>query len=524
MWTPRRYGAIRLGWVVPIILFALAAFAPSSPSTAQRDGGGSQDAGTNANDEIRQLLAQGSWKPQHAALDWAALRKFYSSRNFEPAWASENQSALALRALNHADHEGLSPDDYNAREIKRPTSSDAVSSAHFDLLLTNSVLRYAHDVREGRLMPNEVYDDASLPRQHYDAISEVNTALTNDSLEDYFASLPPPQEGYRALRSFLDTYRGIAAAGGWPAIPRSVSTRMGHRLRKRLAERLAIEQGGSQPIEQALRDFQSHHGLSVTGELDEKTVDELNVDVAGRVDEIALNMERWRWLPRAMPARYVEVNVPSASLTAFDEGHEALRSRVVVGRETDPTPLLHADATSITTNPNWEIPEKIARKEILSKLHAHPSYLRTHHIEFVSHSPLRLRQLPGPDNALGALKIDMPNRFNVYLHDTPGQSAFDRLVRDESHGCMRVEQILPLASFALSGNTDAAVPDLESAIATRDTQKIALPSPLPVYVLYWTVAPTDDGKAQFWPDPYGRDAELHDALKNRVVAARISML
>jgi len=250
----------------------------------------------------------------------------------------------------------------------------------------------------------------------------------------------------------------------------------------------------------------------------------LNVNVADRIDEIALNMERWRWLPRVVPARFVEVNVPSASLIAYDEGQEALKSRVVVGRETDPTPLLHADATSITVNPTWEIPEKIARKEIIAKLSAHPSYLRTHHIEYVSHSPLRLRQLPGPDNALGALKIDMPNRFDVYLHDTPGQAAFDRVKRDESHGCMRVEQILPLASFALSGNTDAAVPDLENAIATRETQKIALPSPLPVYVLYWTVMAADDGKAQFWPDVYGRDAKLHDALKNRVVAARISML
>ena len=482
-------------------------------------------AGSNTQGEIQHLVGDAKWRPQHAALNWPALREFYGERDYQLAWSSTDQGDQALQALIHADHEGLRPADYNAFEIKRPDSNDPAASARFDLLLTNSMLRYAHDVREGRIAPEAAYADASLPRQHYNTDNELNAALKNDSLEDYLSSLPPPHEGYRALRNYLDTYRRIAGAGGWPRIPESAgSSAMGGRLRRLLAERLSIEEGGSEPLNQAISDFQAHHGLRVSGALDEKTLQELNVDTNTRAQQIAMNMERWRWLARQLPSRFVEVNVPAAMLAVYDSGHQVMTSRVVVGREKDPTPLLHADATSITINPTWEIPTKIARKEILTKQRAQPSYLETHHMEVVSNSPLRLRQLPGPDNALGALKIDMPNRFDVYLHDTPAQSAFDRVTRDESHGCMRVEQILSLASYALSGNTDAAKPDLQNAIATRETQKIPLSSPLPVYVLYWTVMPGSDGKAQFSPDIYDRDARLQDALKNKVAASKVSML
>src|SRR5258706_11254495 len=270
-------------------------------------------------------------------------------------------------------------------------------------------------------------------------------------------------------------------------------------------------------LRQAIARFQELHGLEANGQLDARTIQEVNVDASTRAEQIALNMERWRWMPQAMGPRYVEVNVPSASLEAFDQGQSVLKSRVIVGREEDPTPLLRADATAITVNPTWEIPQSIAQKEILPKACRHPSYLHTHHIEYVSGH--RLRQLPGPDNALGSLKIEMPNRFNVYLHDTPGQSAFESMERTESHGCMRVEQILPLASYALSGNTDQAIADLQNAIATGETQKISLPAPLPVYVLYWTAAAGRDGAAEFWPDPYDRDARLKEVLQNRFSAS-----
>jgi murein L,D-transpeptidase YcbB/YkuD len=514
--------------VVVTVSLALAAFTPSSTEAPPIGKHGSREVtGDPDGTVLRHILAGMNWKPRDVALDWQRLRQFYANRGYRPAWTSKDNSARAIQALIHSDEEGLSPTNYKGDEIRAPSGDDANALAHFDLLLTNSVLRYTHDARQGQISAEQAYADAALPKQRYDAVGDLNAALNNDTFGDYLAGLPPQQDGYRALHALLARYREIAAQGGWSTIPANVSFATRH-MRRVLAQRLANEDADLSPdernsdqIRQALMRFQSRHGLRASGELDPRTIQELDVNAATRVEEIALNMERWRWLPRDFGVRYVEVNVPSASLQIIDQGQAVLSSRVVVGREKDPTPLLHAEATSITINPSWQIPNKIAQTEILPKLLRHPSYLRKHHMVFAGGS--RLKQLPGADNALGALKIDMPNRFEVYMHDTPGQAAFASDKRDESHGCMRVEQILPLASFALSGTTDQAVPDLEDAIAAMETQKIALPAPLPVYVVYWTVRASDDG-AQFWPDVYGRDDQLREALKNQVAASHFTML
>ena len=519
--------------VVAIVSLALAAFAPSSrPNYRTDDTMGAEATGDSTRGALKHLIEDSNWQPSKAVLDWSALRRFYSSRDYEAAWTSSEDEEKVHDALAHADREGLVSADYGAEIIKRPSNGNPVSQARYDLLLTNSLLRYAHDVRQGRVSASQAYEDAALPGQHYDVIKELVLALSNGAVADYLSSLPPQQEGYRGLRAALAHYREIAAQGGWPKIPARAETSLASdgRMQWLLTQRLAIEDNALSPDErdpeqlhQAIAKFQQRHGLAAVGRLNTETIEAMNVSAAARATQIALNMERWRWLPRSFGTRFVEVNVPSASLEAWDQGQVVLKSRVIVGREKDPTPLLRADATAITVNPTWEIPQKIARKEILPKVRRHGSYLRRHHM-VVDRTSHRLRQLPGPDNALGSIKIEMPNRFNVYLHDTPGQTAFASTERTESHGCMRVEQILPLASFALSGTTDQAAPDIQDAIAARETQQISLPAPLPVYVVYWTATATDDGAAQFSPDPYDRDSRLQEALQKQVVASRVSML
>ena len=423
-------------------------------------GGNGQSERQNPTDPtaaaIKGLIDEARWQPGRAAINWSRLRSFYERRGFRPAWNDSNDADEAHKVLQNAPSEGLMAANYAADAIEPPSNDDPGRRARYDILLTNSLLLYAHDVRQGRLPPDQVYDDAEFRVQNYDYPAELQSALQNGTLSQFLESLPPPQDGYRALRNLLAHYR---------------------------------ETGASQ-----------------------------------RVAIIEANMERWRWLPRQFEQRFVIVNVPAAYLHVVDSGQVVLNSRVVVGRETDPTPLLHADATSITVNPAWNIPENIARKEILPKLRHNHSYLRTHHIKVVDRANMRLKQLPGPKNALGSIKIDMPNRFNVYLHDTPGQSVFAQNMRDESHGCMRVEQILQLASIALTGNPNAAVDDLSSDIQTRQTQKIPLSAPLPVYVVYFTVTVGDDGSPQFWPDIYGRDQQLLSEIQKRNVGQRFSVL
>jgi murein L,D-transpeptidase YcbB/YkuD len=474
---------------------------------------------------IKTLINDARWEPGRVAMDWRRLRTFYALRDYRPAWTDGGDAARARDVLRNASGEGLAAADYGADAIEPPADGDPRKLARYDVLLTNSLLLYAHDVRQGRIAPDDAYADAEFRSHGYDYPAELQAALQEGSLEDFLKSLPPPQDGYRALRSLLARYRQIAAQGGWQQVPESQGTARRPLLR-RLKERLAAEDSAhaSGNIRQALSRFQQNHGLKPTGSLDRETISELNVGTNARLAEIEANMERWRWLPRDFEQRHVEVNVPSAYLNVVDNGQTILGSRIVVGRETDPTPMLRAEATSITINPVWNIPSKIARNEILPKLKRNHSYFRTQRIRVVDRANMKLEQLPGPKNPLGTIRIDMPNRFNVYLHDTPGQSVFARNLRDESHGCMRVEQILGLASIALGANSGDPIADLTDAINSKQTQTVPLPAPLPVYVVYWTVTAGNDGSARFWPDIYGRDEQLVAELQKRNVGEHVSML
>ena len=235
------------------------------------------------------------------------------------------------------------------------------------------------------------------------------------------------------------------------------------------------------------------------------------------------------------------VNVPDESLRLVDDGNALLSSRVIVGRPNNPTPILRANAVAVTANPPWNVPLPIARKEILPKLKRDPNYLVKEnmvlldgpagdpqglHIDWrkmpAGHFPYRVQQVPGVKNALGSIKLELPNNFDVYLHDTPGKAAFGRDDRALSHGCIRVQQIFPLASLALGGGAEV-MDMLTAAIQSGETQKLALKTPLPVYVLYWTAMAEPDGTVQFRRDLYGRDRRLIEALASRSGPAKFAM-
>jgi murein L,D-transpeptidase YcbB/YkuD len=519
------------------LLLAQAAFAQSTDDGSDlQDGVGAVDqaiAADPVSDAIRGLLAEAQWKPSLVKLEWKQLQDFYQRRNDAAAWSSGDLSQSARSAISNAGREGLDADNYAIDSIQPPADDDPGRWARYDVLLTNAVLRYAHDVRLGRVKPGAVYDDVDFGTPDFDAPAELQNALSNDTLDSFLNSLPPPQSGYAALRNLLASYEDIASNGGWQSLPdtRTIANRerdpLFSKLKSRMhAESAVLAEGGRPPAtaHEAIFIFQREHGLAPTGVADKKTIDELNIGVDARISEIEANMERWRWQPRASDARYVVVNVPSETLNVFDAGQSILTSRVVVGREKDPTPLLYTEADSLTVNPVWNIPADIVKKEILPKARAHPGYLKRQNIEVVDRASLRYKQLPGPKNALGSLRINIPNRFAIYLHDTPGRSLFRRNERDESHGCIRVEQILPLASIALTGNPDSAVPDLKDSIASRQTRQYDFDNTLPVYVVYRTVTADADGGVRFWPDLYGRDDDLIAALKNRNVGTRISVL
>lgn len=264
----------------------------------------------------------------------------------------------------------------------------------------------------------------------------------------------------------------------------------------------------------AVAHFQARHGLAVDSIVGPATRRALNVSAEHRVRQIEASLERLRWLPPRLGERHIEVNIPAFQLDAYTEGKRVLSMPVVVGAEYQgrATPIFADTMRYVVINPYWNVPESIASSELWPKQRRDPSYFRRNGYEVVHASwGTYVRQLPGPDNALGHIKFIFPNDFNVYLHDTPADALFGERVRAFSHGCVRVERPLALAQYVLGpqGWDSARVRD---SIATARRERVDLQAGLPVYIIYLTATPALDGTMTFRNDLYDYDAKLLDQL------------
>jgi murein L,D-transpeptidase YcbB/YkuD len=395
-------------------------------------------------------------------------------------------------------------------------------------------------------------------------------------IEQSLASLAPPTQGYARLRQALAAYRALATRGGWPQVPPGADLGSGAQgprvaaLRARLAatgdlppppagggeppgarlpgtQPAGARPGGSQQpagsdlydrdVAAAVARFRARHGLAPGEAVDADTLQELDVPVEERIRQIEVNLERWRWLPGDLRTRFILVNVPDYRLQVVDGGRVVLAMRVIVGKAQSETPVFSDRLTQIVLNPAWALPDSIVAKEIVPKAAADPGYLRRKGLQAVRigsedaakvdgaslgpaqieqlgrpGSPYRLRQPPGGDNPLGRIKFLFPNRFDVYLHDTPSGRQFASSERDFSHGCIRLEQPFALADYLLAGDPKWNPQAVAEAIAGARTTTIMVPRPLPVHILYWTAWVDDQGTVQFRRDVYGHDATLAAAL------------
>jgi murein L,D-transpeptidase YcbB/YkuD len=471
---------------------------------------------------------------------------FYKARDFRPAWIDDSKVAELRTVLGRADEQGLRNSDYAPPAAIRPGS--AVESARHDIGLTQAVLRYARDVRTGRFRPDDIYSDAGLPARVYDAPAELNRALETNSLPRYLADLPPQHPQYGRLAEALAAYRTIADEGGWPSVPGNNEVRLDRnnaRLQA-LIQRLkaedpilnAVEKPTQVQVRDGIKRFQARNGLVDDGRAGPETLAALNVPASMRAEQIAANMERWRWLPRRFESRYVTVNVPDQSVQFVRDGQVALNSKAIVGRKTSATPLLRTEIKTVVVNPPWNIPGDIAARDLLPRLKRNANYLATKNMVVMdappsdphgrkinwrnikaAEFPYAIRQLPGPTTALGAVMLDSPNDFDVYLHDTPNKKLYASNLREISNGCVRVQDIFPLASLALTGDADDGMSMINEARRTRETQRLPLDNPVPVYFLYWTASVDEEGNLDFRPDRYGRDAPLVAALARGTAVA-----
>lgn len=514
------------------------------------EGGGSSAAAAVSPVALREILERrDGLRVEGQPLDTRALRRFYRPRGFTPVWdmdhGGEERASQLLEALAGADVHGLDPRDYHLDAIRARTLPGDRDAIERELLLTDAFLRYATHVRAGRLHREGVEPDWGIAPAPFDAVAALAKALREPPtlFPAFLRSLPPPAEGYAGLVEALRRYRAIAARGGWSALPPGPLLRRGDSdaripaLRGRLAAEDDLAPRVSGPdyddaLEEGVRRFQARQGLVVDGIVGPETLRALNVPVADRIRQIGLNLERWRWLPRDLGRRYIAVNVADAILEVVVNGRTALVSRVVVGDLKHPTPAVQARLDGIIFNPPWNVPASIVVEEVLPRLLQNPHYLADNEIVIVDRResdpfglaidwstvpsdpfPFRLQQRPGGRNPLGRIKFDTPNPFDVYLHDTPGQSLFARPVRTASHGCIRVERARDLAAHILASQAPPwTVEMIDGAIATGNMQRVPVARPLPLYVVYWTALVGANGAVHFRDDVYGRDRRLVAAL------------
>ena len=502
----------------------------------------------------------------------SVIPMFYARREYAPAWMGRDgrfpQADSLIAAIRESSRDGLLPDDYHLariesllaearqqREKGKPYDPDA--AADLDLLLTDAFLLYGSHLLAGRVDPEILHADWVAYNPTTDLGALLESALDANTVEHSLKGLRPPHPGYVGLQNTLMRYRNLAEQGGWPVIPPGDRLRKGDRgervglLRKRLAISGDLDLPEPEDatvfddaLESAVRSFQRRHGLEPDGVVGQETLSALAVPVEDRVRQIVLNMERWRWVPRDLGRRYLLVNIPEYKLRLSGDSEVAMEMRIVAGKSFTATPVFSGTLNYLELNPYWNIPHKIAVEEILPKVRTDPGSLAKRGIRVFSSwrndaseiDPatvdwnklddrgffFKLRQDPGPRNPLGRVKFMFPNRFAVYLHDTPSTEMFRISSRDFSHGCIRLEKAIELAAYLLRDNPRWTRQKIEEAIVRGERAIIPLDEPIPVHILYWTAWVDDKGTVHFREDVYERDNPLAMALKEAPPAVRES--
>jgi len=480
------------------------------------------------------------------------LTDLYHSNGLQPFWIENGKpskrAAEIISVLEDAGSHGLDPQSYFLDLINQhKVSKHPNDMVRLDILLSMGMMRYVADQREGRILAREIdpvlFESASDVEIDWTVLRQEAFGAPN--MKVFLEQQEPPFLQYRELKKKLSEYRGFAASGGWPVIPAGETLKPGmddpriKDVRQRLSSTGELTAGNMDStmfdpaLEEAVKRFQKRHNLSSDGAIGKQTLAAMNVTAEARVNQINVNMERYRWLNRDMNDRLVAVNIAGFVAYAGVPGKFDLSMPVVVGKLRHETPVFSDTIKYVVFNPYWTLTPNIARNETLPKLKKDPLYLKKNDMRIfqgwgddskeldpatidwskVSKKDMnqyRVRQDPGPKNALGTLKLVFPNKYDVYLHDTPSHALFKREKRAFSHGCIRMDRPVEMASWVLGGEEAGwGVERINQIIKGRERQVAVLEKPVPVHIMYRTaVVDTQDNALIFYDDIYGRDKIL----------------
>ncbi len=453
-----------------------------------------------------------------------ALQPFYSARCYAPLWITDgkvNERARAAMAyLAGVDADGLDPADYPVPNFA--SLADPAALADAEIKLSVAVTNYAHHAQVGRVHWTRVSGDIFYelkPSAPADVLANLASA---NEVKAALAAYEPQASGYQSLKAKLAELRTGANSGAAPIANGPVLTvGMEDARVPQLRERLGMTGEGQifdNAIAEAIKKFQRDNKQKPTGVLTAATVDQLNARPSRRpIDVIIANMERWRWMPHDLGDTYVIVNLPDFMLYVIQNGRQVWSTKIVDGKPETPTPIMTAEMRSITINPTWNIPDTIAAKEYIPLLRQDSTILERMGltVTYNRNNTIHISQPPGPENALGQLRFNFPNKFFVYQHNSNQKYLFSKPVRDNSHGCMRVEDPVKYAEVLLAiarpreGYTENRI---RSMFGTSEIE-VRLPTVIPVHVTYQTAFVDKAGKLQLRDDMYGRDKALLAILK-----------
>ncbi len=497
---------------------------------------------------LKYLSATPKFKEQK---DWA--NKFYKERGFKLGWFKNHQvvpqAEKMLTIIKNSAEEGLNPKDYQIKDFDKlfaDLKTAEKDSAAFiklekeiDMDLSATYFVWASDYYRGLVVPKENKEVEWDIKRNKIKLHKALMAILGERDSKYpYADFQPLHPEYTRLKAALAKYRKIKSNGGWPIIPVSTKLKPGQNssvvdlIYKRLIASSSTKPDTAKHlvydpnIQAAVKDFQEQNGLNPDGALGPETVKLMNVSVDKRIQQIILNMERWRWIPKSFEKDYLLVNIPEYKLHVVEDSVEKFNMRVIVGKTLNSTPIFSDKMEYVVLSPYWNVPSSIIQKELAPKLANDPNYLEHLDMEIVTHkgeqiSPssidwnsvddkfkYNIRRRPGPKNDLGDVKFIFPNTNDIYLHDTPHDELFSQAKRGFSHGCVRVEKPIDLAEYLLRNIPGYDRSKILDVISKRQEKHVALKQKLPVYLVYFTAWADANGDVHFRDDIYGHDKTL----------------
>jgi len=486
--------------------------------------------------------------------DLADFASFYATRGNQPIWADGNSTSMLalITAIEQAPNHGMALGRYNLNELETlwiggNTPEDL---AALEAAAAQSYVLFAKEISSGVLDPKSIDKQMNATRFVPETADLLANVAGAKNMASHYKTLAPSSDEYARLLELKKELEALISSEGWgPLVPTGRTLRPGNTSDRVATLRVRLNQRGytlddktslnyDDALMEAVKLFQSDFGLNADGLVGPQTMSSINAQPDGRLKQVIVNLERIRWMNYDLGARHIYVNIPDFTASVMDYGVPTLSFRVVVGTGKNQTAEFSDSMTHMIANPKWNVPYSIASQEYLPKLRADPTILARENIQMSvrgsgqivdpsaidfsyfneANFPFFLQQQSGGGNALGRVKFMFPNRFNIYLHDTPSKSLFSRDARAFSHGCVRVQKPMEFAYTLLSLQEDDPEAAFQRALNTRKETQINLATPVPVHIVYRTVWIDQAGEVQYRHDVYNRDSMVFDALVNAGVS------